>query len=85
MPCGILWQVCGENRTGEVVDLAISVISAEMALLYSRRWRCYIRGDGVVISAEMALFTKTPEVCRTELDRLFCIFKNGGGFGCIPE
>jgi hypothetical protein len=33
----------------------------------------------------MALFTKTPEVCRTELDRLFCIFKNGGGFGCIPD
>ena len=50
------------NRTGEVVDLAISVIFAEMAL-----------------------FTKTPEVCRTELDRLFYIFKNSGGFSCIPE
>ena len=46
--CGVV----GENRTGEVVDHAISVIFAEMAL-----------------------FTKTPEVCRTELYRLLYIFK----------
>ena len=38
-----------------------------------------------VIFAEMALFTKTPEECRTELDRLFYIFKNSGGFSSIPE
>ncbi len=62
MPCGIVWQVCGQNRIGEVVDQAI-----------------------IVIFAEMALFTKTPEECRSELDRLFHIFKNNGGFSCIPE
>jgi predicted transposase/invertase (TIGR01784 family) len=38
-----------------------------------------------VIFAEMALFTKTPEECKTELDRLFYIFKNSGGFSRIPE
>ena len=38
-----------------------------------------------VIFVEMALFTKTPEECETELDRLFYIFKNSGGFSSIPE
>ena len=33
----------------------------------------------------MALFTKGPEACVTESDRLFYIFRNGGGFERIPE
>ena len=33
----------------------------------------------------MALFTKEPEECETESDRLFYIFRNGGGFERIPE
>ena len=38
-----------------------------------------------VIFVEMALFTKGPEECETESDRLFYIFRNGGGFERIPE
>ncbi len=38
-----------------------------------------------VIVAEMALFTKTSEESGKELDRLFYIFKNSGGFSSIPE
>ena len=38
-----------------------------------------------VIFVEMALFTKDPEACVTESDRLFYIFRNGGGFDRIPE
>ena len=38
-----------------------------------------------VIFVEMALFTKGPEACETESDRLFYIFRNGGGFDRIPE
>ena len=37
-----------------------------------------------VIFVEMALFTKRPEECVTESDRLFYIFKNVGGFERIP-
>ena len=33
----------------------------------------------------MTLFTKEPEECETESDRLFYIFRNGGGFDRIPE
>ena len=32
------------------------------------------------IFVEMTLFTKEPEECETESDRLFYIFRNGGGF-----
>ena len=38
-----------------------------------------------IIFVEMALFTKSPEECVTESDRLFYIFRNGGGFERIPE
>ena len=38
-----------------------------------------------VIFVEMALFTKGPEECVTESDRLFYIFRNGGGFERVPE
>ena len=38
-----------------------------------------------VIFVEMALFTKRPEECVTESDRLFYIFRNGGGFERVPE
>ena len=38
-----------------------------------------------VIFVEMTLFTKRPEECVTESDRLFYIFRNGGGFQRIPE
>ena len=38
-----------------------------------------------VIFVEMTLFTKRPEECATESDRLFYIFRNGGGFQRIPE
>ena len=38
-----------------------------------------------VIFVEMALFTKSAEECVTESDRLFYIFRNGGGFERIPE
>ncbi len=38
-----------------------------------------------VIFVEMALFTKSAGECVTESDRLFYIFRNGGGFERIPE
>ena len=38
-----------------------------------------------VIFVEMTLFTKAPEECVTESDRLFYIFRNSGGFQKIPE
>ena len=38
-----------------------------------------------IIFVEMPLFTKAPEECVTESDRLFYIFRNGGGFECVPE
>ena len=38
-----------------------------------------------VIFVEMPLFTKPPEACVTESDRLFYIFRNGGGFDRVPE
>ena len=38
-----------------------------------------------IIFVEMTLFTKSPEGCVTEFDRLFYIFKNSGGFQKIPE
>ena len=38
-----------------------------------------------VIFVEMALFTKRAEECVTESDRLFYIFRNGGGFERVPE
>ena len=38
-----------------------------------------------VIFVEMPLFTKAPEECVTESDRLFYIFRNGGGFERVPE
>ena len=37
------------------------------------------------IFVEMTLFTKEPEECETESDRLFYIFRNGGGFERVPE
>ena len=38
-----------------------------------------------VIFVEMALFTKRPEECETETDRLFYIFRNSEDFQRIPE
>ena len=38
-----------------------------------------------VIFVEMALFTKSAGECVTESDRLFYIFRNGGGFERVPE
>ncbi len=38
-----------------------------------------------IIFVEVTLFTKLPEECVTESDRLFYIFKNSGGFLKIPE
>ncbi len=38
-----------------------------------------------VIFVEMTLFTKSPDECVTEFDRLFYIFRNSSGFLKIPE